>query len=71
MKKIMPQILPPFLSFFSALLFFLSGGFMSDKDSRITEAVGIITAVIGLIKLIISVFGGIKKSNENIPPNDD
>jgi len=44
---------------------------MSDKDSRITEAVGIITAVIGLIKLIISVFGGIKKSNENIPPNDD
>jgi len=44
---------------------------MPDRDNKLSEVVGIITAVIGLIRLIINVFGGIKKSNEDINPKDE
>jgi hypothetical protein len=54
-----------------ALLYSLSGGFMADKDSRITEAVGIITAVIGLIKLIIGLFNTPKNTGDDKKPVDE
>ena len=54
----------------SALLSFLSGGFMQDNDSKITQAVGLITAVIGLIKLIVGLFNNSKNPDEGKNPTN-
>lgn len=69
-KALFRRIFTTLLFLFSALLSFLSGGFMSDNDSKIAQTVGLITAVVGLIRLIVSVTGDSKKSGEGSNPKD-